>query len=106
MIDEELRRIFEAENRTHAANERASAAMEARDDLRLDVRRLEKETLITCAIANELFSTLVGLAPHVARCASESVLSHHDKYRDNPEFPNVSELLATLARTPEKNAAG
>jgi hypothetical protein len=100
MIDDDSRRrLFDVENQAEAANARARAAGEARDRLREHSRRLENEVSIACAIASELFATLVGSAPEAAHRALESILSHYDKYQGNQDFPNLRELLSKLARS-------
>jgi glutathione S-transferase len=98
IYDDAHRRACDAENQAHAANARAATAAEARDRLREDVRRLEKELSTTASIAGELFSTLLAADPQLAGCVSQSVLSQYGNYRESQEFPNISELLARLAR--------
>ena len=99
MIDPDAqRRTFDAVLATHDAHARDSAAAEARELLREDIRRLQKELLITSSIATELFSTLLASDPERAWCVSESVLSQFEKYRDDSDFPNVRDLLSALSR--------
>src|SRR5687767_4218957 len=98
MIDDDTRRhVFDALIEAHAANARANPTTETCDLLRADLSRLEKEVLISASIAREAFSALLGGDPQGAGRLSQSVLSQYEKYRDNCEFPNVSELLAGFA---------
>jgi len=99
MIDPDAqRRAFDAAMETHRANARAGAAAETREGLREDIGRLQKELLITSSIAAELFSTLLASDPERAWSVSESILSKHEKYRDDSHFPNVRDLLFTFSR--------
>lgn len=99
MIDPDAqRRAFDADVETHSANARATAAAEARELLREDMGRLRKELLVISSIAAELFSTLLASDAERARCVSESLLSQHERYQDDPRFPNVADLLDTLSR--------
>lgn len=99
MIDPDAqRRAFDAAVETHCANARASAAAETRERLREDIGRLQKELVITTSIAAEVFSTLLAADPEGAWRVSESVLSKHERYRDDSHFPNVRDLLSTFSR--------
>lgn len=99
MIDPDAqRRAFDAAVETQCANARASAAAEAREWLREDIARLQKELVVTSSIAAELFSTLLASDPERAWSVSESILSQHEKYRDDSHFPNVRDLLSAFSR--------
>ena len=76
----------------------ASAAAEARELLREDIDRLQKELLITSSIAAEVFSALLASDPERAWRVSESVLLQHEKYRNDSRFPNIRDLLSTFSR--------
>lgn len=92
------RRAYDAGLATAQANANASAAAETRELLREDIDRLQKELLITSSIAAELFSTLLASDPEGAWRVSESVLSQHEKYRNDSRFPSIRDLLSTFSR--------
>jgi hypothetical protein len=99
MIDPDAqRRVHDAGLATAQASANASAAAETRELLREDIDRLQKELLITSSIAAELFSTLLASDPERAWRVSESVLSQHEKYRNDSRFPNIRDLLSTFSR--------
>jgi hypothetical protein len=101
MIDPDAqRRAFEAAVETDGMRARATAAAETCELLREDMGRLRKELSVISSIAAELFSTLVESNPERAQGVSESVLSKHERYRDDPCFCNVRDLLATFSRLP------
>jgi hypothetical protein len=74
------------------------AAAETRELLREDMGRLRKELLVISSIAAELYSTLPASDPERARYVSESLFTQHERYQDDPHFPNVRDLLATFSR--------
>ena len=98
MIDPDAqRRALDAVLATRQATATASAA-EARELLREDIDRLQKELLITSSIAAEVFSALLASDPERAWRVSESVLLQHEKYRNDSRFPNIRDLLSTFSR--------
>jgi hypothetical protein len=99
MIDPDAqRRTFDAVVETQCANAHAAAAAETRELLREDMGRLQRELLVISSIAAELYSTLLASDPERARYVSDALLSQHEKYQDDPHFPNVRDLLATFSR--------
>jgi hypothetical protein len=92
------KRAFDAAVERHCADARATGATETREWLREDIARLQKEILIASSIVAELFSALRESDPERAGHVSEGVLSQHEKYQDDPHFPNVRDLLATFSR--------
>ena len=99
MIDPDAqRRALDAVLATRQATANASAAAEARELLREDIDRLEKELLITSSIAAEVFSALLASDPERAWRVSEAVLLQHEKYRNDSCFPNIRDLLSTFSR--------
>lgn len=92
------RRALDAVLATRQATANASAAAEARELLREDIDRLQKELLIISSIAAEVFSGLLASDPERAWRVSESILFHHEKYRNDSCFPNIRDLLARLSR--------
>ena len=99
MIDPDAqRRAFDAVVETDCANAHATAAAETRDLLREEMGRLRKELLVISSIAAELYSALLTVDPECARYVSESLLSKHERYQDDPHLPNIGDLLATLSR--------
>jgi hypothetical protein len=98
MIDHEVIWYFDAENRAVAAEAQAKVAAERRDMLMGQLTRLEKELIVTVAIAREALSALQsGDGPRAGRLA-EVVLSRYDNYRANRDYPNLSDLLNVVAR--------
>ena len=92
------RRALDAVLATRQATANASAAAEARELLREDIHRLQKELLIISSIAAEVFSALLASDPERAWRVSESVLLQHEKYRNDSRFPNIRDLLSTFSR--------
>ena len=92
------RRALDAVLATRQATATASAAAEARELLREDIDRLQKELLITSSIAAEVFAALRASDPERAWRVSESILLQHEKYRNDSCFPNIRDLLSTFSR--------
>jgi hypothetical protein len=77
----------------------ASAAAEARELLREDIDRLQKELLIISSICRlPVIVALLNSDPERAWRVSESVLLQHEKYRNDSCFPNIRDLLSTFSR--------
>jgi hypothetical protein len=70
--------------------------VEARELLREDIDRLQKELLVISSIAAEVFAAL--LASERAWRISESVLLQHEKGRNDSCFLNIRDLLSTFSR--------
>jgi hypothetical protein len=60
--------------------------------------RLESELLVAVAIARETLSTLRRTDPQCAARCAKALLSSYNMYRNNRDYPNLSDLLDTVAR--------